>query len=862
MELYLIKSVACLAIFFAFYKLVLERQNMHQLKRFYLLGSTLASFGIPLITFTQYIEVAPMTTNFIFSDSLVDMPIETPPIDYLAISLWSVYFLGVLFFTIRFSLNLTKMVRKIRRNHRLKFANIFHVLLHTPTTPHTFFSYVFLNKNKFESNEIPPEVLLHEETHAKQLHSLDVLCMELLQIMFWFNPLIYFIKHSMKLNHEFLADQAVLKKGVATAAYQNILLAFSSSASSPTLANSINYSFIKKRFTVMKTQTSKRGIWLRSLLLLPLLSCLIYGFSTKEIIETPAESLLSEIPMVLDTSEEMNADIPVLRLSGRPIEYSLNNSRTTLEALAEDFKAVTKGELSDLRINAEGPVAMSLIQDIMERLKGNLEQVLLSQGAHIEDDTVSLISDPIEVPQKTKLKESPQEKILRLLVEQSELYLNGRKTSLKNFAKDVDAFTKGWEETDYTNANTQVRISNTPKEFLDKVDEAFRKTHFSKANGGIGIIPPPPPPPPAPPTPTGYVYIDGEAHYYSHKDGKTTYFNKFGEKIDPKGKKITTYKPDEKAAKGYINGRVVKDLSPNGPGVLPPPPPPPTDASLEMERNYKEALEVYKQNKAARAKHAKLTYREQQAQAKGYQKRLEQQTPALKGHVSVKPPPPPPPPAPEEPIDHIVTMAKKGATFYYEGKKINSDKAIELLKKNKRLNIQTTGYNGQNPEVRLSKKPIEFNTNKGGAVVPGTDVKNKNSYFQKYNKAAIAQGRSTPRIAKNAIFYLNDVKITEAKGMATIKNDPNARVQTINEKDEQQVVLISSKPIIGYAAALPKANPKNIVDQIKVMNRHNADFYINNEEISFRKALNYVKENRTAEMTTSMNPPVVVIRAE
>ena len=345
------------------------------------------------------------------------------------------------------------------------------------------------------------------------------------------------------------------------------------------------------------------------------------------------------------------------------------------------------------------------------------------------------------------------------------------------------------------------------------------------------------------------VYINGEAHYYSHKDGKTDYFNKFGKKIDPKGKKITPYKPDNS---------MIKDASLKG-AVVPPPPPPPTDASLEMEKNYKETLAIYKQHLAAQSKHAQRTYQEQLARTKDYQKSLEQQTPALKGYISSTPPPPP---APEEPVDHIITMAKKGATFYYEGKKINSDRAIELRKKNKNLNIQTTLSSSQNPQVRISKKPIEFNPNKGGAVVPDSNTKDNPSYFQKYSNPAIAQQRSTPQIAKNAIFYLNDVKITQAKGMATIKNDPNARVQTINEKGEPQVVLISSKPTIGYAAALPKSNPKNIVDQIRVMNRHNANFYMNNEEISYRKALNYVKENREAEMTTSMNPPVVVIRAK
>ena len=67
---------------------------------------------------------------------------------------------------------------------------------------------------------------------------------------------------------------------------------------------------------------------------------------------------------------------------------------------------------------------------------------------------------------------------------------------------------------------------------------------------------------------------------------------------------------------------------------------------------------------------------------------------------------PPPPPPPKSPLDHVVDMAKKGATFYYEGKKISSDKAVEILKANKSMNISTKNSDSKNPKVYLSKEPI------------------------------------------------------------------------------------------------------------------------------------------------------------
>ncbi|WP_100610122.1 M56 family metallopeptidase [Confluentibacter lentus] len=293
MEFYILKSGTCLAIFYGFYKLVLEKESFHVFKRFYLLVSAVLAFVIPLITFTEYIEVVPQEMPLFFQESsITHTVIKAKPINYMPIILWSIYCLGVLLFSFKFLKNLSGIIYRIKRNPKFKNQSFINVLLQDLVIPHTFLSYIFLNKHKFEMHQIPKEVLLHEETHAKQKHSLDVLFIEILQILFWFNPLIYFIKHSIKLNHEFLADHAVLKQGVASSTYQNILLAFSSSDSyrdtpEPRLANAINYSSIKKRFTVMKTHTSKQAFWLRSLILLPLLALLIYSFSEKQIVEKP-----------------------------------------------------------------------------------------------------------------------------------------------------------------------------------------------------------------------------------------------------------------------------------------------------------------------------------------------------------------------------------------------------------------------------------------------------------------------------------------------------------------------------------------------------------------------------------------------
>tara|TARA_R110000850_G_scaffold271031_2_gene404623 strand:+ start:4552 stop:6330 length:1779 start_codon:yes stop_codon:yes gene_type:complete len=293
MELYLVKSAVILTILYGFYKLVLENESMHVFKRFYLLGSLPAAFLIPLITFTSYVEV-PVNSAPVFIGNSIPMPMPATEVsvNLWPFVIWGLYALGVVFFTIKFGKNLNQLISKIKNNPKFTRDSIHHILLKTPAIPHTFLNYVFLNKQKFEAKEIPDEVIAHEHVHAKQKHSIDILVVELLQIVFWFNPLLYFIKRSIKLNHEFLADRSVLNRGTDTAAYQNLLLAFSSHATTPSLANSINYSFIKKRFTVMKKQTSTQAIWLRSLLLLPLVALILYGFSTREVVALPQNNTM------------------------------------------------------------------------------------------------------------------------------------------------------------------------------------------------------------------------------------------------------------------------------------------------------------------------------------------------------------------------------------------------------------------------------------------------------------------------------------------------------------------------------------------------------------------------------------------
>ncbi|WP_203255979.1 M56 family metallopeptidase [Hyunsoonleella ulvae] len=289
MLLIILKSIICLAVFMIFYKLALENTNAHTLKRFYLLSIVAVSIAIPLITLVKYVDpsITLNTKNLFPIKQDIEQQIinnYTNPVDYVSIILWAIYYLGAILFLFRFLKNISTLVKKIKTSPKTKVGNVCIVLSKDSSLPHTFFNYIFLNKNDYEKNDIDKGVFLHEQTHAIQKHSVDILAIEIVQVIFWFNPLLILLKRYIKLNHEFLADKAVLSSGISTSEYQKTLLSFSSNIKYPTLVNPINYSSLKKRFKIMKTQTSKSKLLLKALLLLPLCIISVYGFSQKETI--------------------------------------------------------------------------------------------------------------------------------------------------------------------------------------------------------------------------------------------------------------------------------------------------------------------------------------------------------------------------------------------------------------------------------------------------------------------------------------------------------------------------------------------------------------------------------------------------
>ena len=114
MDIYILKSAACLAAFYLFYKLFLENENMHFFKRFFLIGTLALSFLIPLFTFTMDVDVIESISPFVFANVNGKESNSFLFSEILPSIIWTIYLIGVLFFSIRFGKNLITLILKIK----------------------------------------------------------------------------------------------------------------------------------------------------------------------------------------------------------------------------------------------------------------------------------------------------------------------------------------------------------------------------------------------------------------------------------------------------------------------------------------------------------------------------------------------------------------------------------------------------------------------------------------------------------------------------------------------------------------------------------------------------------------------------
>lgn len=282
---YLLKSGILLFVFYAVYKLWLENERMFRFNRLYLLASLVFSFIVPLQIISFNVPVSGKISLIQLNELAIQKSDESLNAisfnDFALVLLSIIYIVTVIILIARFVLSLYSFYKRIRKSE-IHFINGNKIVLTEDTVlPHSFWTSIFINKKDFEAGKIPSELIAHEKAHLQQKHTLDILFIEIFQIVFWFNPLLSFYKKAIKLNHEFLADEAVNKQFDAVKNYQNMLLRFASDKNTISLASNINYLITKKRLLMMTKKESPIKIVLKVFSVGVLSSILMLVFSFK-----------------------------------------------------------------------------------------------------------------------------------------------------------------------------------------------------------------------------------------------------------------------------------------------------------------------------------------------------------------------------------------------------------------------------------------------------------------------------------------------------------------------------------------------------------------------------------------------------
>jgi beta-lactamase regulating signal transducer with metallopeptidase domain len=346
----MIKFSLCSGALIALYYVLLQGKTLYKFNRYYLLFSLLFSAAIPFITVKTNNPainiVKPVEENIIVTADDPVQPIAKPlptsaickttaathqQIDYKQYSIWGLYILVASILLLRFGRNLYIIISTINNSTRLPYKGIKLVLTDEPTTPHTFLTFIFLNQDDYQNKKIDAAIIEHELTHAKELHSTDIILIELLQIICWFNPFIPFYRKAIELNHEFIADAAAVNTQRNTAHYQYLLLNTISQSTGLNLTSHFNYLTIKKRLIMMnKTTPAKHTLWVK-VATLPVFIVAFLLFCSKTSLAIPAKKDAAPF-----TKAKGIANKDTITKKGMPITFIANDYPCTRSGISEN----------------------------------------------------------------------------------------------------------------------------------------------------------------------------------------------------------------------------------------------------------------------------------------------------------------------------------------------------------------------------------------------------------------------------------------------------------------------------------------------------------------------------------------------
>lgn len=340
---YLIKSSLCLILFMVTYRILVANRTNFSWMRFYLLVSMALSLILPLIIIpiewsTKLIPIHSFPNLFLTqakqsattvvnnNPNLIQTNSAISILEMILFIAFIVYVIGIIYKSYHFVMNLIKMSGFIKKSSKVKEENYWIVCIKSEIPAFSFFNYIFINSTykNLSSNELNL-IKKHEIVHVKQYHTLDILFVELIGIIFWFNPIVNYLKRSLKEIHEYIVDERIAGHGENKKAYAQLLLTLASDTKVFDLATSFTGEYIKRRIQMLARPRTSPKYKLIYLVLVPLIAMLLLSFAY---LKTPKAN--SKVALIkFELKKYCGAYSPSKKASNfglKPIEITLKNN--------------------------------------------------------------------------------------------------------------------------------------------------------------------------------------------------------------------------------------------------------------------------------------------------------------------------------------------------------------------------------------------------------------------------------------------------------------------------------------------------------------------------------------------------------
>ena len=295
--IFVAKSSLVVALFFVCFQLFLRRETFFKANRWFLIVGVVVALVFPFLIITKVVFVNAPEVDF----SSLEQIVANNPTEY--INWWSVVFaiygIGCVFFLSQFLVQLASLFSLIKKGTTKRVGRFKMVEVTEDTSAFSFFNYIVYNPSLHTADELKT-IIKHEELHAIQKHSLDMLLTHLLCILQWINPFAWWYKKVVSVNLEYLVDDAIVSHQNKKE-YQYLLLQQSvHSVASLSLTNTFFNSLVKKRIVMLNKSKSRKESILKMGFVIPMLFCAVLLFNTKTIAQSKpvSNNLVNGIPKI------------------------------------------------------------------------------------------------------------------------------------------------------------------------------------------------------------------------------------------------------------------------------------------------------------------------------------------------------------------------------------------------------------------------------------------------------------------------------------------------------------------------------------------------------------------------------------